>query len=46
MTFMDKQVSRWLEAHLTNFVVIRTHLPRQFHLAVDFLGLRRNGSSS
>jgi len=31
---------------LTNFVAIRTHLFRLFHLAVDFLGLCRNGSSS
>ena len=31
-----------LEANLTNFLVIRTHLSRRFHLVVDFLGLRRN----
>ncbi len=35
-----------LEAHLTNFVVIQTHLSCPFHRAVDYLGLRRNGSSS
>jgi hypothetical protein len=35
-----------LEPHLTNFVVIRTHLSCLFHLAVNFLSLRRNGSSS
>ena len=35
-----------LEAHLAKFVVIQTHLSCLFHLAVDFLGLRRNGSSS
>ena len=34
------------EAHLTQFSVIQTHLSRHFHVAVDFLGLRRNGSSS
>ena len=34
------------EAHLANFVVIQTHLSRCFYLAVDFLGLRRSGSSS
>ncbi len=28
------------------FFVIQTHLSRHFHLAVDFLGLRRSGSSS
>ena len=35
-----------LEAHLTNFVVIRTHLFCHFHHVVDYPGLRRNGSSA
>ena len=35
-----------LEAYLTNFDVIWTHLSCYFHPAVDFLGLRRNASSS
>ena len=35
-----------LEAHLANFVVIRTHLSCHFHHVVDYPGLRRNGSSS
>ena len=35
-----------LEPHLTNFVVIRTHLSCHLHRVVDYLGLRRNGSSS
>ncbi len=35
-----------LEAHSANFLVIQTHLFRHFHLAVDFLGLGRSGSSS
>ncbi len=34
------------EAHSDNFVVIHTHPSRRFYLAVKFLGLRRNGSSS
>ncbi len=34
------------EAHPTNFVVIHTHPSRRFYLAVKFLGLHRNGSSS
>jgi hypothetical protein len=34
------------EAHSANFLVIQTHLFRRFYLAVDFLGLRRSGSSS
>ena len=33
-----------LEAHLTKFVVIQTHLFRRFYLTVDFLGLRRSRS--
>jgi hypothetical protein len=33
------------EIQLAKSVVIQTHLSRHFHLAVDFLGLRRNGSS-
>jgi len=31
---------------LANFLVMQTHLSRQFLLTVYFLGLRRNGSSS
>ena len=42
----DLMIWPWLEAHLTNFVVIRTHLSCHFHHVVDFLGLRRNGFSS
>ncbi len=34
------------EAHSAIFVVIQTHLSRRFYHAVDFLGLRRSGSSS
>jgi len=34
------------EIHLARSVVIQTHLSHHFHLAVDFLGLRRNGFSS
>ena len=34
-----------LEVHLANFVVIRTHLSRHFHRAVNYPGLRRNESS-
>jgi hypothetical protein len=33
-----------LEAHLAKFVVIQTHLSYFFRFAVNFLGLRRNGS--
>ena len=38
----------WLrfEAHVANFLVMQTHLSRQFLLTVYFPGLRRNGSSS
>ena len=32
-----------LEAHLADFLVIRTHLSRRFLLTVNFLGLRRSG---
>ena len=35
-----------LEGHLVVSLVIRKQLFRRFHLAVDFLGLRRSGSSS
>ena len=35
-----------LECHSVIFLVIQTHLSRCFYLAVDFLGLRRSGSSS
>ena len=35
-----------LEGHLVVSLVIRTQLFRRFHLAVDFLGLRRSRSSS
>jgi hypothetical protein len=35
-----------LEGHSAQFFIIQTHLSRRFHLAVDFLGLRRSGSSS
>ena len=35
-----------LEGHSASFFVIQTHPSRRFYLAVDFLGLRRNGSSS
>ena len=31
---------------MSNFVVIQAYLSRTIHFAVDFLGLRRNGSSS
>ena len=34
-----------LEGHLPRYSAIQTHLSRHFHLAVDFPGLRRNGSS-
>ena len=33
------------EGHLSMFSVIQTHPSCRFHLAVDFLGLRRRGSS-
>ncbi len=33
------------ETHSANFVTIQTHPSCRFHLAVDFLGLRRTGSS-
>ncbi len=39
-------ICRCSEAHSANFVVIQTHPSRRFYLAVKFLGLRRNGSSS
>jgi hypothetical protein len=32
--------------HIPIILAIQTHLSRTFHLAVDLLGLRRNGSSS
>ncbi len=35
-----------LGVHLAKFFVIQTHLSCRFHLAVDFLGLRRSGSWS
>lgn len=35
-----------LEGHSVTFLAIRTHLSHRLHLAVDFLGLRRIGSSS
>jgi len=35
-----------LEGHFPRFTAIQTHLSHRFYLAVDFLGLRRNGSSS
>ncbi len=35
-----------LEGHSASFFVIQTHPSRRFYLAVGFLGLRRNGSSS
>jgi len=35
-----------LEAHLAKFVVIKKHLSCLFHLAVNFLGLRRDGASA
>jgi len=35
-----------LEANVAKFVVIQTHLSCLFHLAVNFLGLRRNGFSA
>ncbi len=34
------------EAHSANFLVIQTHPSHRFYLAVDFPGLRRNGSLS
>ncbi len=33
------------EAHPASFAAIQTHPSCRFHLAVDFLGLRRNGPS-
>jgi hypothetical protein len=42
----DLVIEPSLEAHLTNFAVIRTHLSCHFHRAVDVPGLRRSGSSS
>ena len=36
----------YLKRHFPIIHVVRTHLSCQFHLAVDFPGLRRNGSSS
>jgi hypothetical protein len=35
-----------LEGHLYRFSTIQTHPSCRFYLAVDFPGLRRNGSSS
>ncbi len=35
-----------LEGHSVIFLAIQTHLSCRFLLAVDFLGLRRSGSSS
>ena len=35
-----------LEGRLSRFSAIQTHLACRFYLAVDFPGLRRNGSSS
>jgi hypothetical protein len=35
-----------LGGHLSRFSAIHAHPSCRFHLAVDFLGLRRNGSSS
>ncbi len=34
------------EAQSTQFFTTQTHFSHRFYLAVDFLGLRRNGSSS
>ena len=34
-----------LEGHSVIFLAIQTHLSRRFHLAIDFPGLRRSGSS-
>ncbi len=39
-------IRRGSEAHSANFVVIHTPPFRRFYLALKFLGLRRNGSSS
>ena len=38
-------ISPRLEGHLTRFSAIQTRLSCRVHLAVDFLGLRRSGSS-
>ncbi len=35
-----------LEGHLPGFTAIQTHLSHRFYLAMDFLDLRRSGSSS
>jgi hypothetical protein len=40
------EISPRLEGHLPRFSAIQTHPSCRFHLAVDFPGLRRSGSSS
>ena len=41
----DLMISPCLGGQTPTIPSIRTHFPRLFHLAVDFLGLRRSGSS-
>jgi len=43
---MIMEIGPRLQGHLPRFSVIQTHPFCRFHPAVDFLGLRRNGSSS
>ena len=43
---LNLEIGPRLDAHSANFVVIQTHLSRRFYLAVDFIGLCRNGFSS
>ena len=42
---MILEIGPRLEGHLLRFSAIQTHPSCRFHLAVDFPGLRRNGSS-
>ena len=39
-------IGQRVEGHLVVSLVIQAYLSRTFHLTVDFLGLRRSGSSS
>ncbi len=43
---LNLEIGPRLEGHLSRFSTIQTHSSCRFHLAVDFLGLRRSGSWS